>query len=126
VRGLYERDRLIGYVVLFFRKEGRSGFPPKAAITDLCYDAQSSPQIVDELLQAALHLALARQAGSLVTDILDPLVESRLQRLGFWRMKAAPQFMASASERQELIYEQSNWFLTRADSDVSIFEEPNM
>lgn len=126
VRGLYEQGQLMGYVVLFFRKNGPSGLPPKAAITDLCYDASRSTQVVDELLKAALHLALEKQAGSLVTDVLDPLVESRLQRLGFWRMKAAPQFMASTSEHQDLIYDQSNWFLTRGDSDVSIFEQPNL
>ena len=125
VRGLYQQDQLVGYVVLFFRKEGRSGYSPKAAITDLCYDAGLSPQVVDELLKAALRMALERHAGSLVTDVLDPLVESRLQRLGFWRMNAAPQFMASTAGHQDLIYDERNWFLTRADSDVSIFEQPN-
>ena len=126
VQGLYEQGVLMGYVVLFFRKEELSGFPPKAAITDLCYAERSSSQVVDELLKAALRLALERHAGSLVTDVLDPLVESRLQQLGFWRIKAAPQFMASTSERQDLIYDASNWFLTRGDSDVSIFEQSNL
>jgi GNAT superfamily N-acetyltransferase len=126
VQGIYEQGELMGYVVLFFRKEEGSGFPPKAAITDLCYDASSSPQVVDELLKAALRLAVERHAGSLVTDVLDPLVESRLRQLGFWRIKVAPQFMASTAEHQELIYNASNWFLTRGDSDVSIFEQPNL
>lgn len=126
VLGLYEHDRLVGYVVLFFRKDERSSVPPKAAISDLCYDASGSAQVIEGLLKAALRLALVRRAGSLVTDILDPLVETRLQRLGFWRIKAAPQFMASTSEHQDLIYKESNWFLTRGDSDVSIFEQPNL
>lgn len=126
VLGLYEHDRLVGYAVLFFRKGGRGGAPPKAAISDLCYDAGGSPRVIDELLKAALSRAIARRAGSLVTDVLDPLVETRLRRLGFWRIKNAPQFMASTAEHQDLIYKESNWFLTRGDSDVSIFEQPNV
>lgn len=126
VLGLYEHDQLVGYVVLFFRQDGRSKVSPKVAISDICYDASGSPQVIDDLLKAALRLALERRAGSLVADVLDPLIESRLQHLGFWRIKAAPQFMASASEHQDLIYNESNWFLTRGDSDVSIFEQPNL
>lgn len=126
VLGLYEQNRLLGYVVLFFRKDGRSNVSPKVAISDICYDAGDSPQVIDDLLEAALCLALAKRAGSIVTDVLDPLVEPRLQRLGFWRIKAAPQFMACTSEHQDLIYKESNWFLTRGDSDVSIFELPNL
>jgi len=67
-----------------------------------------------------------RRAGSLVTDILDERVEAWLKHYGFWQIKNAPQFMASATERQNLIYEPRNWFLTRADSDVSIFEHSNV
>jgi hypothetical protein len=126
VLGLYESDQLVGYVVLFFRKDERSRVSPKVSISDICYDAGGSPQVIDELLQAALRLALERRAGSLVTDVHDPLVESRLQRLGFWRIKNAPQFMASPSEHNDLIWAEGNWFLTRGDSDVSIFEEPNL
>ena len=126
VRGLFEQNQLMGYVVLFFRKAEQNGPPPKAAITDLCYDARNSPNVVDELLKTALRLSLERRTGSLVTDVLDPLVESRLQRFGFWRIQAAPQFMASTTEYPNLIYERSNWFLTRADSDISIFEQPNL
>jgi GNAT superfamily N-acetyltransferase len=126
VLGFYERDQLVGYVVLFFRKDERSKVSPKVAISDLCYDAGGSPRVIDELLKAALRLALERRAGSVVTDVLDPNVEARLLRLGFWRIKAAPQFMASTPEHQDLIYKESNWFLTRGDSDVSIFEQPNL
>jgi GNAT superfamily N-acetyltransferase len=127
VLGLYEADRLAGYVVLFFRKpEPRGSAPPKVAISDFCYDASASVEVIDELLQAALHLALERRAGSLVIDILDSLVEERLKRFGFWRIKNAPRFMAGTRARQELIYNPDNWFITRGDSDVSIFEEPNV
>jgi GNAT superfamily N-acetyltransferase len=126
VLGLYEHDQLMGYVVVFFRKVEGSGALPKGAITDICYDASRSQQVVDELLKAAVRLALKRRAGSLVTDVLNPLVESRLQQFGFWRIKASPQFMATTSEHPDLIYNPGNWYLTRGDSDVSIFEQPNL
>jgi hypothetical protein len=28
--------------------------------------------------------------------------------------------------REQLMYDPANWFLTRGDSDVSIFEHPNV
>lgn len=126
ILGLYEKDYMVGYVVLFFRKGGRGRTSPKAAIADLCYDASRSAEVIDELLKAALRLALERRAGSIVTDILDPRVEDRLRHFGFRQVKASPQFMISAANHQHLIYELSNWFLTRGDSDISIFEHPNL
>lgn len=125
VLGLYEGDELAGYVVLFFRKAEQGRAPAKASIADLCYRANDSTKVIDELLRAALRVALERRAGSLVTDVLDARVEERLRLLGFWRIKTSPQFMASAAEAHELLYEPRNWFLTRGDSDVSIFEHPN-
>lgn len=126
VLALYERGELAGYVVLFIRKPEYSSEPPKASIADLLYSSNNSVEVIDELLRAALRLAIERRTGSLVTDILDPKIEERLKRFGFWRVKNSPQFMASTVENQELIYEQSNWFLTRGDSDVSIFEQSNL
>jgi GNAT superfamily N-acetyltransferase len=129
VLGLYLKEKLAGYAVLFFRKPERVGSDarsPKAAITDLFYDEKSFPGIVDELLHVSLRLALERRAGSLVTDVLDVRVEERLRRLGFRHIKRSPQFMANASEYQDLLYDARNWFLTRADSDISIFEEANL
>jgi GNAT superfamily N-acetyltransferase len=126
VLGYYEGERLAAYAVLFFRKAGPGGAPPKAAISDLCYDAENAEGAIDSLLKAAIRLALERRVGGLVTDVLDARIEARLKRLGFWRIKASPPFMAGTDERQDLVYERSNWFLTRADSDVSIFEEPNL
>jgi hypothetical protein len=112
--------------VLFFRKPEHRGVSPKVAITDICYQPEFADRIIEGLLRAALKETLDRQAGSLVTDVLDERVEAWLRRYGFWQIKNAPQFMASANERQELIYEPRNWYLTRADSDVSIFEQPNL
>jgi GNAT superfamily N-acetyltransferase len=126
VLGLYEHDRLRGYIVLFFRKGRRSDVSPKVAISDICYDANDGSQVVDALLRAALRLAIERRAGSMVADVLDPLVESRLRPLGFWQIKASPQFMVSTNQDKELLCQPNNWFLTRGDCDVSIFEEPNL
>jgi hypothetical protein len=127
VLGLYEKERLLGYVVLFFRKAERAGGgPPKAAISDLFYSKDAAVDVAEELLRAALRLAIERRAGSLVIDILDPHVEERLKRLGFWRIKNSPQFMTYAQDRQDLMYDLGKWFLTRADSDVSIFEQANL
>lgn len=125
VLGLYDKEQLAGYLVLFFRKAEAGGAPPKAAISDICYDG-GNEDVIDELLNAALRLALERQAGSLVIDVLDPAVEARLRNFGFWRVKASPEFTVYSPTRQELMYKPDQWFLSRADSDVSIFEEPNM
>ena len=123
---LYERGKLVGYTILFFRKGVGNAPPPKAAISDLVFDSQNQDEVIDALLNAALMLAIERRAGSLVTDVLDARVESHLKRLGFWRIKNSPRFMASSAEFQEILYQPDNWYLTRADSDVSIFEEPNV
>jgi GNAT superfamily N-acetyltransferase len=126
VLGLYETKRLVGYVVLFFRKPQRGNAPLKAAITDICYDSDRAEEKIDELLKAALRLSIERRAGSLVTDVRDPKVEQRLLRLHFWPIKKSPPFMVYSPNRRELMYEPDNWFLTRADSDVSVFEDPNL
>lgn len=126
VLGYYEGELLVGYVVLFFRRPDRGGVSAKAAITDFCYQPESSDKIIKSLLAAALQRTLDQRAASLVTDILDERVEAWLKHYGFWRIKNSPQFMASATGRQNLIYEPRNWFLTRADSDVSIFEHSNV
>jgi hypothetical protein len=126
VLGYYKDDRLLGYIVLFFRKAGDGEAPPKAAISDLCYGKENPEEVIDSLFGGALRLAIERRAGSLVADVLDELVEKRLRHFGFRRIKTSPTFAAKTVERQDLIYEQSNWFLSRGDSDVSIFEEPNL
>ena len=124
VVGLFDKEQLAGYIVLFFRKSEPGSAPPKAAISDICYDG-ANEDIVAELVQAALRRAVARRAGSLVIDVLDARVEARLLQLGFKRIKASPEFTVYSTTRQELLYDPANWFLSRADSDVSIFEEPN-
>jgi hypothetical protein len=126
VLGVYDQDQLVGYAVLFIRKAGPGDVPDKGAISDLCYDQRNAGKVIDELLKAALRLATERRAGSLVTDVLDPQVEARLKHFGFWRIKTSPEFMVYSPDQHEVMYQPQNWFLTRADSDVSIFEDPNL
>lgn len=126
VLGVYEGKRLVGYAVLFFRKPEHAKAPAKAAITDICYDPENGAEIIDELLKTALRRSVERRAGSLVTDVRDPLLVKRLRLFGFFRIKRAPPFMVYSPDKRELMYEPANWFLTRADSDVSIFEGPNL
>ncbi len=126
VFGYYEGSRLLGYVVLFFRKKEHGIAPNKVAISDVCYSTENSDGVIDVLLKGALRLALERRVGSLVIDVLDPRVEQRLRQFGFWRIKASPPFMAGTFEDQDVMYDRSKWFLTRGDSDVSIFEQPNL
>jgi GNAT superfamily N-acetyltransferase len=130
VAGLYLKERLMGYVVLFFRKGLSGAGPAKAAISDLCYDGghegRNGPEIVDRLIGVALRRANELRAGSLVTDVLDEVTEERLKRNGFWRIRKSPQFMACAADRNEPICDPKNWYLTRGDSDVSIVEESNL
>jgi hypothetical protein len=125
----YEGERLKGYIVLFFRKANADGVISKAAITDICYHpghAEAAEGTVDELLKAAINLAAERRAGSLVTDIADPLVEERLPHFGFWPVKNPLQLMTKAEQNQQRLYDIDNWFLTRGDSDTSMFEDPNL
>ncbi|CAN5329112.1 hypothetical protein BH10ACI3_BH10ACI3_14800 [soil metagenome] len=126
ILGVYDKERLVGYIVLFFRKSQYGNAPSKVAITDLVYDAESTIDVLGQLLDAAIRLALDKRAGSIVTDFLDERIEKRLESLGFWRIRSSPQFMSITDEPDDLFYEPRNWFLTRADSDVSIFEEPNV
>jgi GNAT superfamily N-acetyltransferase len=126
VHKMSEKGKLVGYVVLFFRKGQGSAPPPKAAISDLVYDRRNQDDVIDGLLGAALKIAIERRAGSLVTDVLDAKLEERLKAHGFWRIAKSPRFMASSRELQHVLYHPENWYLTRADSDISIFEEPNV
>jgi GNAT superfamily N-acetyltransferase len=123
---LYEGTQLVGHAVLFFRAGRDGGPPPKAAISDLVYDSRNQDEVIDALLNAALQLAIERKAGSLVTDVLDTRIEARFKKLGFSRIEKSPPFMAISSEFPDQIQNPANWYLTRADADVSIFEEPNV
>lgn len=126
ILGYYENDKLLGYAVLFFRKANVEGAIDKAAISDICYHPTDAANIVDTLLRASLSIAAERRAGALVTDAVDPLLQRRLKHFRFWPVKSGLQLMASGPDHQDVIYESGNWFITRGDSDISIFEHPNL
>ncbi len=125
VLGFYENEKLLGYLVLYFRKTGANNALSKAAISDLCYHRSNSAEIIDQLLQGALQLALERRAGALVIDILDSPIEERLKNFGFSKVKNPLQLLVKTSERQDILENTNEWFVTRGDSDTSIFEQPN-
>lgn len=124
--GYFDGGKLLGYAILFVRKADVSGAVAKAAITDLCYHPNDSEKIIDELLRGALQIAASRGAGVLVTDAVDMLIAERLRHFGFRRVKNPLQLMIKSNENQDLLYDAENWFLTRGDSDISIFEQPNL
>lgn len=126
ILGYFEKDKLLGYAVLFFRKPNAGGAISKAAISDICYHPKNPMATVDSMLSGALRLAIERKAGGLVTDAIDPLLENRLRHFGFSRVRSALQLMVKAPEDRELLYDRDNWFLTRGDSDISIFEHSNI
>lgn len=126
VLGYYEGNQLKGYVTVFFRRASAGGFIDKAAISDICYHPDFASKVVDILILAALDLAVARRAGGLVTDVMDALLEDRLKYFGFWPIKSEIEIMAIGPEGNDIMYDPSNWYLTRGDSDISIFEDPNL
>lgn len=122
--GWYDAEQLRGYAVMYYRK-ARAGCVPKAAISDICYHPSNPVRIVDELIEGCIQLALERRAGGVVVDVMDELLRDRLRRAGFLRVNSPLQLMAWATEGQEEVLDPKNWFLTRGDSDISIFEQPN-
>lgn len=124
--GYFEGEKMLGYAVLFFRKASENGAIKKAAITDICYLLEKSQETIEALLQESLRIAIERRVGGLVVDVIDELLEHRLEKLGFWRVKNPLQLMVKSPERQDLLYNPKQWFLTRGDSDISIFEDTNL
>jgi ribosomal protein S18 acetylase RimI-like enzyme len=124
--GYFDGEKLLGYAILFVRKADKNGAVAKAAITDLVYHPNDSSRTIDELIRGALQIAVSRGAGTLVTDAVEPLLGERLLRAGFHGVKNPLQLMVKSSEREDLLCDAGNWFLTRGDSDISIFEQPNL
>jgi GNAT superfamily N-acetyltransferase len=115
-----------GYVVMFFRNPNPNGVIEKAAISDICYASDGADETIDALLTAALKLGIDRRAGSVVTDVIDRRVERSLKRHGFWRVKSDMQLLANVPRHPAFVYDAANWYLTRGDSDTSIFEAANL
>lgn len=126
VLGFYENEKLLGYAVLYFRRPDANGALAKAAISDLCYHPAKPAATIDALLGGALQIAVERCAGALVTDILDSAIEQRLKFFGFGRVKNPLQLLVKSVEQRKILEDTSRWFVTRGDSDASIFEEPNL
>lgn len=126
VLGSFRDGKLAGYAVLFPRKKTAQGAIEKAAISDICYLSDRAQETIDSLLQASLALCIERKIGGLVTDAIDPLLAGRLRHFGFWKINSPLQLMARAPENQEIVYNVDQWFLTRGDSDISIFEHSNL
>jgi Acetyltransferase (GNAT) domain len=126
VFGYYSEGKLLGYIVLFVRKPNEKGVIAKAAITDIFCAVDAPAEVIDELLKAALNFAMEKGVGSLVTDIVDERVEERLRKLGFWAVKNPLQLMTISESDTDKLYDIKNWYLTRGDSDTSIFEAPNL
>ncbi|HMT06476.1 MAG TPA: GNAT family N-acetyltransferase [Pyrinomonadaceae bacterium] len=122
---LRKNGKLCGYVVMFFRSPNNHGVIEKAAITDICYAPEDADNTIDELLAAAISLAISRIAGRLITDVIDARLESRLKKAGFWQVRSDLQLLAHAPPEYSRLFDAANWFLTRGDSDISIFEHPN-
>lgn len=122
----FESDgKLLGYAVLFFRKADTNGVISKGAISDICYHPDNAAATVDALINGVLWRAIERRAGSLVTDAIDDLLEQQLRANGFRSVKSSLQLLANVPQRQDIVYDKRNWFLTRGDADISIFEDPN-
>ena len=111
--------------MLFCRKPDEFGRISKAAISDICYDPEMAVDSVDALIDGCLQLAVERRAGGLVIDIVDDLVEERLKKKGFWRVKGPLQLLVRSEQERPVLFDPDAWFLTRGDSDISIFEDPN-
>ena len=123
VLGVYSREELLGYVVLYFRAPNSQGIVEKAAISDLFFTAA---EVADDLLNAALKLAVERRVGRVVTDMLSKDAEDALTRHGFFKTKSPLLLMVKSAVANDLVLEPSQWFVTRGDSDTTIFETPNI
>ena len=111
---------------MFFRKANEHGVIEKAAITDMCYAPDGADETITMLLDEAIKLAIERKVGSVVTDAIDSRVERLLKHAGFWGVKSDLQLQANVPRHQDVVYSAANWYLTRGDSDISIFESPNV
>ena len=123
--GYFENEKLLGYAVMFFRRADRNGVIDKAAVSDIFYYPAQGGKIVETLLEGVLYLAREREAGSLVIDAIDDLIIEKLKKNKFRPIKNPLQLLAKSDECGAISDDEKNWFLTRADADISVFEAGN-
>ena len=127
VLGCYDDMKLIGYAVLFFRRTGKEGVVKKGAISDIVYHPSAPQSTIADLIAASTAEAVERRCGGLVADASDPRIRSVLLANGFWKVKSPQFLMASDCPRiPGGLPDISDWHITRADSDIGIFEDPNI
>ena len=115
----------MGYAIVFIRKPGITGAVSKAAITDIFCDPSCGNEPIDNLIEAAISLAVESKAGSLVIDVMNDIVEHSLKKHGFWKVGSGLHLIADLPGTG-LELNRKDWYITRADSDISIFEGPNI
>ncbi|KXJ98703.1 MAG: Acetyltransferase (GNAT) family protein [Acidobacteria bacterium OLB17] len=125
VLGYFAGDELLGYIVLYFRLPNEQNIVEKAAISDLLF-TEAEPHIADSLIAAALELSTQRRAGRVVTDVLNARAEEALVRNGFFKTKSPLLLMVRSDVREDVVLDPDKWFVTRGDSDTTIFEHPNL
>lgn len=124
VLGLYSGDELLGYVVLYLRAPNAQGVIEKAAISDIFF-SEEIPGVSDVLINAALKLAVEKRVGRVVMDVLNQPAEDAFKRQGFFKTKSPLLLMVKSDISNDLALDPSQWFVTRGDSDTTIFEMPN-
>jgi len=124
VLGCFSGEELLGYIVLYFRAPNAEGVNEKAAISDLLF-IEDSNDVADGLIDAALRLAVERRVGRVVTDVLNKPTEDALARNGFFKTKSPLLLMVKSEIAPNVILDPTQWFVTRGDSDTTIFETPN-
>lgn len=123
VLGYFNSGSLQGYAVLFFRRARTGGPIAKGAISDILYHPDRGDDIVRSLIDACILEAQKVRCGGLVMDTTDPMIGAAAAAAGFWRVKSPQFLMTHGLEPAEVPLDM--WHLTRADSDISIFEAPN-
>lgn len=124
--GCYDGDALCGYAVTYTRKPNSYGSVEKMAISDLVYDPSRPKTTVDALIGHIIDRGIEGRVGSIVTDVMDPMLTQRLKAFGFVEVKSDLEIMTNGHEHRELLCDATNWFLTRGDADITLFEPPNI
>jgi hypothetical protein len=112
---LYQKESAIGYIVLRFGDH--KGLPSAFVVDYLC-----QPELLGKMLALALNVCRQRGAAIAYCAASHPNAVCGFRRMGFLKRKSGWQFMAytkkCSTEVAHIISEQSNWFVTLADSNL--------